>query len=343
LHCDSHPALFLAAGVFVAAVAMVSACGSRTGLEPEDASASEDAAAGAACGASGVFKLASADCAGLGLVVDATTVFWVDGETIRSIDKCGGKVSVLARGQPAAYFIAVNSDRVYWTNSVDNGSVVSVGRGGGTPTTLAAEQRNAAGIALDSTYVYWANRGPTVAPPIPARLGSILRMPLGGGSPTTLASRQASPASIALDETSIYWTNDTCGGPPNRCPLGALLRMSLDGGESSTVLSGYYGPTYVTIDSSAAFFLWGEGQYLGMVPLVGGQVSTLASQGASGLAVDGTSVYFSDLLLGTVLKTPSLGGDVHTLASRQTASAVAVDATSVYWANTDSIIKLTPK
>jgi hypothetical protein len=66
-----------------------------------------------------------------------------------------------------------------------------------------------------------------------------------------------------------------------------------------------------------------------------GKVTVLAEHQAPwGIAVDGTSVYWTNMNLGTVMKVPIDGGDVVTLASgQQQPSEIVVDETSVYWIN----------
>ena len=65
------------------------------------------------------------------------------------------------------------------------------------------------------------------------------------------------------------------------------------------------------------------------------------------IAVDGTSVYWTDPGSGTVMKVPLGGGSPTTLASGLPGPGrIAVDGTSVYWTDGSPpslIMKLTPK
>ena len=106
------------------------------------------------------------------------------------------------------------------------------------------------------------------------------------------------------------------------------------------------------LDSSRVY--WAAHALVLARAMSGGTIDTLASGGdlVLGIAVDGTSVYFTTAynngVPGEVLKAPLQGGPAVTLASRQqNVGGIAVDATSVYWINqigpNGSVMKLTPK
>jgi hypothetical protein len=70
-------------------------------------------------------------------------------------------------------------------------------------------------------------------------------------------------------------------------------------------------------------------------PLAGGTATSLAPGGDYGsLALDATTVYFTDPNHGTLYKVSKNGGTLTTLATGQPGiHAVAVDAACVYWIN----------
>jgi hypothetical protein len=95
---------------------------------------------------------------GQGIAVDATSVYWTNGDTVGKVSLGGGTLITLASGQSAAG-IAVDATGVYWTNS--GGTVMScaIGGCGGAPTQLASGESSPYGIAVDAAWVYWTDVG----------------------------------------------------------------------------------------------------------------------------------------------------------------------------------------
>jgi hypothetical protein len=67
-----------------------------------------------------------------------------------------GAPSVLASGQKGPQGVAVDSDWVYWTNSL-GGTVMKARKSGSEPVLLAQGQTSPFDIALDTTWVFWTN------------------------------------------------------------------------------------------------------------------------------------------------------------------------------------------
>ena len=146
---------------------------------------------------------------GAGIAVDATSVYWTDGN-IMKVPIRGGAATTLAVAQ-AQGAIAVDATSVYWA---DGGGLMKMAIGGGTPTTLVSRS-DVGAVAIDSANVYYAAGD------------GLFEVPLGGGAPTTLAMG-SSPDTIAVDAANVYWTNFGTGHPDAPIvpvsPTGTLYR-----------------------------------------------------------------------------------------------------------------------
>jgi hypothetical protein len=166
--------------------------------------------------------------------------------------------------------------------------------------TLASGQSNPIGVAVDTTSVYWIDIG-----------GNVMKVALIGGTAMTLASDDVGPWAIALDATSVYWTNIGGGGP-----TGTVMKVSLGGGTATTLASGQSYPFGIVTDATSVYWT-GRGP---TAAFPGGFPSPPPPANA-----------------GTVMKRPLGGGAATTLACGQSdPSGIAVDATSVYWTNPTS-------
>ena len=220
---------------------------------------------------------------------------------------CGGECTggrcevILASGITSPIAVAIDATSIYWTDQSD---LMSVSLSGGTVTTLVSGRSGVSGLAVDATSVYWAETG-TVA----SATGAVMKMSKVGGPITTLASAQYYPSSIAIDcplpsgsctAQNVYWSN--LSGD-------SVVRTPLDGGAPRTLAELNLNP-----HNNAA--------------------------SPVGIAVDGTSVYWTiPDPGGSVKSVPVGGGTVATVAAGQGSSqpwGIATDATSVYWTDLTS-------
>jgi hypothetical protein len=239
----------------------------------------------------------------------------VDGGLFTCVN--GHCLTTLAASQSWPYGLAVDSARVYWTNSGSSGSVMSVNLDGSNIATLASGQSAPTLLAIDSTHVYWLVESP----------GSVMKALLDGGSPSTLASGQAGLGGIAVDSASVYWSNVAAGG--------TVVRAALDGSGPVALATGQSGAFSMASDSSALYWTANGNSAVISAPLDGGQLFTIASNQATPyyLALDATRVYWSDHNNATIVSALKDGGGFVTLAtSAYTPYGVAVDSASVYWA-----------
>jgi hypothetical protein len=102
-----------------------------------------------------------------GIAVDDTNVYWSVPSTasIMKMPKLGGTPTTLAAGLTGSDPLVVDSESVYWIDSVpgctacEGESIVKVALDGGAPITLAKGQNNALALTVDSSSVYWVNAG----------------------------------------------------------------------------------------------------------------------------------------------------------------------------------------
>lgn len=197
----------------------------------------------------------------------------------------------------------------YW----NTGSAVrSCALGGcASPVTITGSLQYGSGLAVDATNVYWADSS------------NILTCPKSGcvGPPTVLVSGLVQPASVAVDATRVYWVEmgQRWGGgkiPIMKYTNGSVMACAVGGcNNTPTVLVSYpewLGGGAIAADSSGVYWSMEDvsrtfGEIVGCgsggcggKAKVYGETSTKAP--TVGIALAGTSVFWTDQGLGEVLR-----------------------------------------
>jgi hypothetical protein len=316
----------------------------------------------------------------------------------------GSCLETLASGQNYPSSVGVYQGNVYWTNE-RAATVMKLPSAGGPAETQATpeEQQSGAGnpthigpLAVCPPNVYWwatsgasddegsgnpvmgevwpmmapLGGGPaTQAPGV--SVGGGMGISVGGIAGTATATFWAAssdgwilygegdahnsgggefvpsvfPFGLAVDGSTLYWTDSKAGtvtaaaiesmtfSPPFDSGVPIPPDANLQPGSRVTLASQQDTPGWIATDDTSVYWTnMGDGTVM-RVSKTGGTPSALASGQSSpyDIVVNASTVYWTNKG-GTVMSVPSSGGDLTTLASGQsTPYGIAVDETSVYW------------
>jgi hypothetical protein len=273
------------------------------------------------------------------IAVNGTNVYWAtyDGANSGAIWKVplgGGTPTKLVTTANQQQAVAADATNVYWSG--DKG-LSKMPQDGGTPTVLAAGGGGSA-LALDATNVYYTNYDGTG--------NTIRKVPIEGGTPVVIASF-VNPTAIAVDATNVYILNDVTDSTDSTA-VDPLEVAPLTGGPLVPVAQGW--PWVAPIGGGLTRNLavgmnsvfWADVGHVGTLPLGGDQTWSVVPDNGEplGLAMDETSVFWTDVASGEIKRMPLDGCPVSTFVSGELdPGAIAVDATSVYWISGKGIRK----
>lgn len=231
------------------------------------------------------------------LALDSLNVYWVDnnagGSTTYEIKKAlksGGTPTTLASGITTPSDILVNSTNVYWVENVSSGGAVKkVSINGGPVTVLAAGLSSPSGLAVDSTDVYWTENGQ-----------SIKKVGVNGGTIQVLVGLSGGgfiSGAIALDQSYVYYSQNMINT--------GLYKVSINGGSSVAITNNWY--SIGILDTSSN--IYGYNNAITKIALSDGTSTSLSLLGppappVNGMAVDSTSVYWTDTSSGKIMYVP---------------------------------------
>lgn len=270
----------------------------------------------------------------------------VDGDDVGRVDAVAsdGRVSHIADHLNRVMALAVDANRVYWSNQgpLSAGMVVAARiswaprAGGATPVDLFTKDPDtpgpaSIGLAVDDTHVYFDSL---------VRALTLSRIPLAGGSVETIADDSlAEPGMLVASGADLYWSSLINSSAVTMPKSGGTIRTLIPGSGIS-----YGGP--IAVDDRNLYFasirLLADNSVrydLLERPLSAGPAMPLLQDGTflMAFAVDAENVYVSVVLndVGGVYRVPIAGGEAVRIAP-QLATAIAADGVYVYWiAGTD--------
>ena len=279
------------------------------------------------CGPARPVAVASGEEAPLAIAADVGALYWLNAgvgtpAAVRKLTLSGGAPQTLAAGGFAGpRAIIVDGPWVYWAAA--EGGVRKVPRAGGEERAVAAEPAGFTpfALAVAGGKLYWLATSATRAVLASAQLGDddgprqeVLELPpftvtgpsqiasdgqtvywvqsdgavawLGPAGAVSLATRQGELRGVVIVGDQVWWAG---------LPLGtqALMRKRRDSMENPTVVALVPGVTQLLAEGAGALIASYMASSISRVSAAG-EVAELASetQGASGVAVAGSTVYY---------------------------------------------------
>jgi hypothetical protein len=224
-----------------------------------------------------------------GITIDSTYVYWAnngDG-TIKRMP-LGGAVppTTVASSQTSPTFMASDATNVYWTNDNTPGAVMKMNRSSLAVSTLAGGLGDPGGIAVDSTYAYVAVTSDDY----------VIKVLLSTGAVTAqLTNFQNNPYGLAIDSTNVYFTNNASSGDARQVAQNASMN-------AGTILGSSSSPGGIATDGINVYYIGGTSLWKCPVGMTNGCKVLAAADAGGFVAVDATSVYWTNYTSGNVKK-----------------------------------------
>ncbi len=231
-----------------------------------------------------------------GLVLTPSRVAWIDANIgiIGTVPKTGGPATAVATGlQIGNYELAASEETLYWAN---HGPFVYAATQGESPVALAvstSESSDVSHVVVEPEYIYWTDRG----------LLSIGRIPVGGGVAELVATAEDAPFSLTLGPDDVFWAEAAVGG-------GYAVKRAAKGGGDPILVTQRPSPPGLAVDGPTLYIArcdTGGAGWIERVPADGSAAPEVLADGIGcpiGIAIDGSSVYWSEMTTGLIRALP---------------------------------------
>ncbi|MBK8257559.1 MAG: hypothetical protein IPK82_33435 [Polyangiaceae bacterium] len=262
------------------------------------------------------------------LRVDATHVYWIEGQgkpnRIRRVPRDGGSAETLVADAKLAIDLVLVGDFVFWSEYValsspnTPGRIVRMSLDATDMQTLVDGLGSPTAITSDGSHVYWFEVSD----------GELARVPINGGPPEVLDGTlyKFSVGDMKVDDSFLYFSAGPWAGPS-----AGVAQYAKAGGEIGMFLDSLSEAGPIALDDTFVYAA-SVGDSIRRAPKLGGEQQAVVQDAGIGraLAVDANALYyFGSSGLHRLCKEGSSAPLV--LAAGASGSRIAVDDAAVYF------------